>query len=187
MNFTASSVLNVRASSSASLMMTAGGVLRVAQELAHRHPQDQTIDHRHPLGTPVLGRLGDQRVDLRRDAARCRARAPPRTRGGVRRRLRVGPLQSEERLDGRVDVALRFPLIQDLQGGFARAVTRSFFTVIAWPRERVRRPSPSRCAATAASQPLLAGPSPARSIASSTEFVVSTPNAIGTPVSAAAA
>ena len=40
-------------------------------------------------------------------------------------------------------------------------------------------------AATAASHPLFDGPSPARSIASSTELVVSTPNAIGTPVAAA--
>src|SRR5438445_171730 len=39
-------------------------------------------------------------------------------------------------------------------------------------------------AATAASRPLLDGPSPARASASSTEFVVSTPNAIGTPVAA---
>ena len=41
-------------------------------------------------------------------------------------------------------------------------------------------------AATAASHPLLPVPSPARASASSTELVVSTPNAIGTPVAAAA-
>src|SRR5215471_18059162 len=42
-------------------------------------------------------------------------------------------------------------------------------------------------AAVAASHPLLSGPSPARASASSMEFVVSTPNAIGTRVAAAAA
>ena len=42
-------------------------------------------------------------------------------------------------------------------------------------------------AAVAASHPLLAGPGPTRSIASSAELVVSTPKAIGTPVAAAAA
>src|SRR5262245_21012614 len=41
-------------------------------------------------------------------------------------------------------------------------------------------------AAMAASCPLLPGPSPARANASSTELVVSTPNAIGMPVAAAA-
>src|ERR1019366_8864615 len=39
-------------------------------------------------------------------------------------------------------------------------------------------------AAAAASLPLFDGPSPARSIASSTELVFSTPNVIGTPVAA---
>ena len=37
-------------------------------------------------------------------------------------------------------------------------------------------------AAEAASRPLFDGPSPARAIASSAVLVVSTPNAIGTPV-----
>ena len=61
-------------------------------------------------------------------------------------------------------------------------------------RRRVRRCDRGRAitvaistAATAASQPLLAGPSTARSSASSAELVVSTPNVIGTPVAAAAA
>ena len=69
MNFTASSVLNVRASSSASLMTTAGGVSHVAHQLADRHPQNQTVEHRHPFGPPVLGGLGHERVDGRRAAA----------------------------------------------------------------------------------------------------------------------
>src|ERR1043166_6170927 len=31
----------------------------VANELAHGHSENQTIDHRHSLGPPVLGRVGD--------------------------------------------------------------------------------------------------------------------------------
>src|SRR4051812_24871030 len=41
-------------------------------------------------------------------------------------------------------------------------------------------------AGAAASRPLLSGPSPARASASSAEFVVNTPNVIGTPVADAA-
>ena len=42
-------------------------------------------------------------------------------------------------------------------------------------------------AASAASRPLFDGPSPARAAASSSEFVVRTPNVIGTPVACEAA
>src|SRR5262249_5906072 len=34
------------------------------EQLADRHAQDQTIEHRHPFGPPALGRVGDQRVDV---------------------------------------------------------------------------------------------------------------------------
>src|SRR4029077_19083577 len=93
----------------------------------------------------------------------------------------------EIRLGGLVDArAPDFPLIQNLQGGFARAVARILLDVFHWRFNWAMTVAIST-AATAASQPLLAGPSPARSMASSTEFVVKTPNAIGTPVAAAAA
>ena len=67
MNFTASSVLKVRASSRASLITTAGGVSPVsliAHELAHRHAENQAIDNRHAFRPPILRRVGNQRIDL---------------------------------------------------------------------------------------------------------------------------
>src|SRR5439155_171710 len=35
----------------------------IALELAKRHPEYETIEDRHPLGTPALGGAGNQRVD----------------------------------------------------------------------------------------------------------------------------
>ena len=85
-NGTASSVLNVRASSSASSMTTAGGVSGVAQQLVERQPQDQAIEHGHALEPPVLRGFFDQRID--RGAAR--ATVPRDKSRGASSRTRSG-------------------------------------------------------------------------------------------------
>src|SRR5205814_7001704 len=112
----------------------------------------------------------------------------------VRRRVGVRPLQREKRPDGPRHVAAAdVPLIKDLQRRLPRAM--ALILPARAPHEPVGDGGRVNCAATdaisiaatAASCPLLAGPSPARAIASSTEFVVSTPKEIGTPVAPAAA
>ena len=45
-------------------MIDLGRRLRLVQELVDGEPQDQPIEHVHPLDAPVLGRLGDQRIDV---------------------------------------------------------------------------------------------------------------------------
>ena len=102
MNFTDSSVLNVRASSSASLITTAGGVSGIAQHLADRHPQNQPVEDRHPLGPPAFGGVGDQRVDRRRAAATVsRASAEAKSRSSSAGGSASGHCRCEERLGGR--------------------------------------------------------------------------------------
>src|SRR5204862_7673172 len=108
-----------------------------------------------------------------------------------------GPEGAEHLFDIRVR---DLPLIEHLHRGFPSAMTRAMADASG---RGVRcgahtlMPSDFRSrsflcsvaistAAMAASQPLLAGPATARSNASSTEFVVSTPKVIGTPVAAAA-
>ena len=149
MNFTDSSVLNVRASSSASLITTAGGVSGSAQQLADRHPQDQRSSTGHPLGAPAFGRLGDQRID-RRQALHGFARQRRGERSDlVGRRVVVRPLQLEVGFDGAVDIAAAdVPLIQDLErrlAGAAAAISSS--TAVHGSRHAVssrdRRPSRS--------------------------------------------
>ena len=189
MNFTDSSVLNVRASSSASLMTTAAGVSGSRMHLADRHAEDEAVEDRHPLGPPPLGGLGDQRVDRldprRRVAGQRRGELAQR----VGRRIGVGPLPREKRLGRAVDVAAAdVPLIQDLQRRLARAMTGILLARArhdaAGGRVSCATTDAISIAATAASCPLFDGPSPARASASSTELVVSTPNVIGTPVGA---
>src|SRR6188474_1082516 len=83
------------------------------------------------------------------------------------------------------------PEIEGLQRGLSRLASWRLgheapsrrFSKDASPRggnDRYNRAISS--AAAADSRPLLAGPSPARAIASSAVFVVNTPNATGTPV-----
>ena len=82
-----------------------------------------------------------------------------------------------------------FPEVQDLQRRLARLIAARSAHECSSPRGIARRrrveprvqPRHRDSAAAAASRPLFAGPSPARAIASSAVFVVSTPNAIGTP------
>ena len=64
MNRTESSLLKVRASSSASLMMTRAGVSGFVKKLVHGQAQDQTVQDVHALDPPVLGRFGNHRVDV---------------------------------------------------------------------------------------------------------------------------
>src|SRR2546421_142219 len=133
------------------------GVL-VADEFADGHADDQPIDHRHPFGAPVFGGVRDERVHFVQSFDRI-----PRERGGklaqgVLRRFGVRPLEIEERLDGAVDAGLSdLPLIQDLQDRFSGAVTAILLHDLIWAITVA-----ISTAATAASQPLLAGPSPAR-------------------------
>ncbi len=65
MKRTDSSPLKLRASSSASLMMTLAWVSGSVQELVDRQPQDQAIHDVHPLDPPVLGGFGNDRIQLR--------------------------------------------------------------------------------------------------------------------------
>ena len=192
MNFTDSSVLNVRASSSASLMTTAAGVVRIPHHLADGHAEDEAVEDRHPLGPPPLGGPGDQRVDRldprRRVAGERRGELPQR----VGRRIGVRPLPREKRLGRAVDVAAAdVPLIQDLQRRLARAMSVILLARarhdVAGGRVSWATTDAISIAAMAASRPLFAGPSPARASASSTELVVRTPKVIGTPVAPAVA
>src|SRR3954466_2885982 len=158
------------------------GRAALLEHLTDGEPEDQPVDDGHPFGPPVLGGRGDQRID---------ALQPPhgvmRELGCKRLELRIGllagPLMPEEGLRRVHDVgAADLPLIQDLQRRLPAAVP----DVLSHDE---RRPSAAAIAAisiaaAAASQPLLVGPSPARASASSAELVVSTPNVIGTPVSA---
>ena len=118
----------------------------------------------------------------------------------LRRRTIIGPLQREERLRRLVDRApADLPLIEHLYGDFARTVPRILLpdansagarggrhvlVAAGWRLSSAMTSAISRAAA-AASRPLFSGPPPARASASSTEFVVSTPNVIGTPVAPA--
>src|SRR5262249_46208033 len=97
------------------------------------------------------------------------------------------PLVREKRIRGLIDVRVAdLPRIQDLQRRFAGAMTQILANRAhgALPRLRCCATTAISMAAAAASHPLLDGSSAARSSASSTEFVVSTPNAMGTPVAA---
>src|SRR6185369_3515954 len=106
----------------------------------------------------------------------------------------LGVANTPERLrDFRNRKTPDFPLIEHMDGeisGLPRPVPAAGGLNHAGPPGR---PSPSRASsvaistlAIAASQPLLPGPVGTRASASSAEFVVRTPNAIGTPVAAAA-
>src|SRR5581483_5262937 len=154
------------------------------------HPHDQPVEDRHPFRPPSLGRLGDERIDLGEPRDRVvRERGRERAQR-VRRRRLVGPLELEERPRGAIDRRLAdLPLIENLQRRLARAMPRvlSFHDRGAGGLVNAATTSAISNAASAASRPLLSGPSPARASASSTEFVVSTPSAIGTPVAAAPA
>ena len=162
-------------------------------------PQNQPIEDRHPLGPPALGRLGDQRVDRRSALRPCRcASDEANARSVVGGRIGVRPLQREERLGG--------------AGRRRRGRSPTDTGSAAPPRGRdgadrpcARAPSalrPGACARRVELRddrrhldrgdrrlPPLVRRSRrrARSSASSTELVVSTPNVIGTPVAAAAA
>src|SRR5207253_102966 len=188
-------------------------------QLASRHPKDQSIEDRHPLGAPSLRCLRDQRVNWLEPGDRLMRELRCELAHRIGRRFDLWPLVAEKRLGGTIDVgASDFPLIQDLQRGLAGTMPRVGLAPRHALARRARDPrrlrrygrtpprihflcvsaSVCRCAncattptisiaAAAASQPLFDGPSPARSIASSTEFVVRTPNAMGTPVAAAPA
>ena len=198
MNFTDSSVLNVRASSSASLMTTAAGVSRLAQQLADRQPQDQPIEDRHPLGPPALGGVGDQRrrcaSSRRHGVARERASANARTSSGGSARAsgHCGPRTCRRR---RARRAGRPPTGRASAAPPRARDARRSASMARSSRVTPRGCAESRDAASAISMrgrrglPSLVGRpvARARSSASSTELVVSTPNAIGTPVAAAAA
>ena len=56
-------VLYRLASSSASLMATLAGTSRAEEHLVGPEPQDVAVDGGHPVEPPVLGDLGDHRVD----------------------------------------------------------------------------------------------------------------------------
>ncbi len=152
MNFTASSVVNVRANSSASLMTTAGGVHCPGrcQHFGDGHPQNQPVENRHPFRPPTFGGFGDQRIDAvepldRFLRQRCRELAQ------FVGRFPVGPLMLEKRLGGSGNVAAReLPLIEDLQRRFARSVAAIFLltpgvrldATTARPRRPSRAPPP---------------------------------------------
>ena len=170
---------------------------------ARRPPSAESADRAPPSARAASARAVSaisaiDRVEPRRP---CRAPASvANARSVVRRRLaRRATACVEERLGRAVDVAAAdLPLIEDLQRRFARAVARIFLHARG-PRAHAslgRRACRVSCATTVGHldrrppplpTPCCAGPSPARSSASSTEFVVSTPNVIGTPVAAAAA
>ena len=198
MNFTDSSVLNVRASSSASLMTTAGGVSGSRSSSQIGHPQNQPIEHRHALGPPPFAPCRRSAGRSRRAAATVsRASAEANARSSSAGGSASGHWSVKNVSAARVDVAAAdrptdtesaAPPRAPGGGGPCRDARASRL------RRSRRRLGASSCAttsaisiaATAASCPLLPVPSPARASASSTELVVSTPNAIGTPVAAAA-
>ncbi len=126
-------------------MTTAGGVSRIAQQLADRHAQNEAIEHRHPLGPPPLGGVRNQWIDRRQLADRLvrqlRGKRPQIPRG----RVGMGPLETEERLDRLSDLAPpNLVLVEDLKRGLTRAVAlglvhpglarRRRLTI--WPRVR---------------------------------------------------
>src|SRR5262245_43811692 len=161
--------------------------LRIAKQFTHRQSQNQTIDDRHAFGPPAFGRVGDERVDFREPIDRRTGEAGCEGSHVVWRWLGVGPLQFKERPRRLLHVDFPdFPLIENLESRLSRPAAAVFFH--ARPRLSPRRATRAAIsiAAFAASQPLLDGPSPARSSASSAELVVRTPNAIGTPVAPAA-
>ena len=142
----------------------------------------------------------DQRDRSPASRARCRAPASVAKVRSVVRRRRRRPATAGRRTSRRrwsTSLCADLPLIEDLQRRLAGAMP-AVACHDAGPRRTVidgrRRARAARAtiaaistAAAAASHPLFDGPSPARSSASSTELVVSTPNVIGTPVAAAAA
>ena len=170
------------------------------EKLADGEPQDDAIERRHARKPPVLGRFGDERVDLARRSRSSSAPAARQTSGRSRARPRRREDSRPRTCENLFDIAAgRLPTDR----ASARRPGARDDACDACPRCRCRRRSyvnaacaagwrSVRCsvaistAATAASQPLLPGPSPARSSASSTELVVSTPKVIGTPVAAAA-
>jgi hypothetical protein len=96
---------------------------RVAHQLADRHAQNEAIEHCHALGPPPLGRVRNQGIDRRQLTDRL-LRQPrgkrPQIPGG---RLGIGPLETEERIDGLGDLApTNLVLVQDLKRGLPRAV-----------------------------------------------------------------
>ena len=124
MNRTESSLLKVRASSSASLMMT-GRRVRLVQELVDRQPQDQPIQHVHPLDAPVLGRFGDHRVEVADGVDHAGGELLREAPMVVRQRHRLRVVMQPERGQHLVERrAPDFPLIEHLHGRFARAMPR---------------------------------------------------------------
>ena len=76
---TDSSVLNRRASSSASLMTTAARRVRLVLQFPDGQPENQAVDDREPLQAPVLRVRVDQLIDVGQVPRRCRAPARTRT------------------------------------------------------------------------------------------------------------
>ena len=192
-----------------------GGLGR--EQLVHRQPEDEPVDHRHAREAPVVGGRLDERIDpvqrlqgppqqairepagIRPGPGADASRGPPRGRTAALRPRRPraaasrggrGPSSSRaapRRRRPRAGTATAGP--PPVPGDGPRGSAPAPLTPGTPPRRRgfsSRNRRTIASAASAASHPLFDGPAPARASASSTELVVSTPKAIGTPLSSAA-
>src|SRR6185436_12817526 len=180
----------------------------LAEQLVDRHPHHQPVDHRHPLQPPVLQVRGDQVVrfldaldrplhqvvgENPADLVHCRFghEVGVLVLGG-RRRVASRPVGADRLV--RRD-APDFPLIEHLQRRLARATAAGPIDgaharnpkLRGAVSDSLRYSAAISIAAAAASRPLLSGPGPDRAAACASSSVVSTPKAIGMPVSPAAA
>ena len=208
-NPTASSPLNVRASSIASLMTTFAGVSGLGQQLVDGQPEHQPVDDRHALDAPVLrvrasawrrSRHAARWCPRTRPLANSRSGSADARRSGValrpvgrdrlRPRWRARPpidRASAARLRARDGGRPRRPAHGARPARRAAARTRTDGR--RRPRGRTAEPAEQHRHLDGRGRRLpalvvAAGPGPR--LACAGVSVVSTPNAIGTPVSPAA-
>ena len=189
-----SSVLNVRASSSASLITTArrrSGSRSISQTAIRRISRSSTAirsgRHRSAVsaisGSIVVEPLDRVARQGRRRTRAARRRAGRRSATAERRTCR--PRSSRRRGRCPTDTGSAAP--PRARGGAGSLRRRAIGSVPGVGLARQLRDDLGHLnRGDRRLVSLVAGPSPARSSASSTELVVSTPNVIGTPVAAAA-
>src|SRR5919106_2367630 len=189
-----------------------GGLRRhlgLPEQLVHRHAQDVAIDHGHAVEVPVLGVLGQERVDL---ALLLFAAAHQGFGEGLGLGIDRAPLPELALVRHRILGRVQIELVEELQGhlsrlspashddylrrGRLRGVTPPGGAGRGPPCPRCRSPavlsSPCCCtnaaisiAASAASCPRLPTSPPARAHACSSVSAVTKPKVAGTPVSSA--
>ena len=115
---TASGPLKVRASSSASLITTAGGTSDRSSNSYTASLQHETVDDGEPLEPPVRGRLGNQRVDAIEDARGALGEFHGQRVALGHRRAQLQVAHAGNGLGQRV--AAQLPAVEHLQGALAR-------------------------------------------------------------------